>query len=140
LLPFRRQPLNIVNMKRVFTDVRTWLYLISAIILVVGLSSAVVIYLNAVNTQSEVLGYEVGSDGMIYPIMPDDSKTYLRSLELYGGKFNVVTDKFRRWFTGLWHGKSLAYTVAFISILASIILFSIARHLPDSQEHLNKAG
>jgi hypothetical protein len=127
-------------MKRVFTDVRTRLYLISAIILVVGLTSAVLIYYSAGNAQTGVLGYEVGSDGTIYPIMPDDSKTYQRSLELYGGKFNVVTDKFRRWFNGLWHGKSLAYTLAFISILASIVLFSIARHLTGGQEHPNRAG
>jgi hypothetical protein len=126
-------------MKWVIGDARTGLYLISAIILVVGLSSVAPIYRSAVNAQREVLGYEVGSDGTVYPIMPEDSKSYQRSLEVYGGKANVITDKFRRWLIGLWHGKSLAYTVAFISILASIILFSVARHLPGRQSNRNES-
>ena len=135
MLPYRRQPLTIADMKRVFTDVRTRLYLISVIILLSGLGSSVLIYRNAVNTQREVLGYEVGTDGRVYPIMPDDSKSYQRSLEVYGGKANVVTDKFRRWFAGLWQGKSLAYSVAFITILAAIIICSMARHLQGSQSN-----
>ena len=121
-------------MKWKITDSRTRFYLISVIILIVGLSSAILIYRAAGNAQGGVLGYEVGNDGTIYPILPDDSKTYLRNLELYGGKFNVVTDKFRRWFVGLWHGKSLAYTVAFLAILISAIVFSVARQLPGGRE------
>jgi hypothetical protein len=125
-----REKTRMTNLKWVIIDARTCLYIVSAIILVVGLSSSVLIYCSSVNTQGEVLGYEVGSDGTIYPIMPDDSKAYQRSLQLYGGKFNVVTDKFRRWFIGMWYGKSLSYTVAFISIFASIVFFSVARQLP----------
>ncbi len=103
------------------------LYLISAIIMVVGLGSATLIYHSAANAQRDVLGYEVGTDGKIYPILPEDSKAYQRSLEIYGGKANVLADEFRRWFAGLWQGKTLAYTVAFISIITSAILFSLAR-------------
>jgi len=107
---------------------RSHLNLISAIILVAGLSSAVFTYRSAVNAQGEVLGYEVGSDGKIYPVLPEDSKAYQRSLEIYGGKANVLADEFRRWFAGLWQGKRLSYIIAFITVLTSAILFSIARH------------
>ena len=60
--------------------------------------------------------------------MPEDSKKYLRDLELYGGKANVLMDQFRRWFMGLWHGKSLAYTIAGITIFISLGTFYVANH------------
>jgi hypothetical protein len=111
---------------------RTRLYCISVFVLLAGLTSAFIIYRHAISAQGEVLGYEIGNDGKVYPIMPGDSKAYQRSLEVYGGKANVMTDKFRRWFVGLWLGRSLASTVSIMSILASTILFFIARRLPVS--------
>jgi tetratricopeptide (TPR) repeat protein len=63
--------------------------------------------------------------------MPEDSKKYLRDLELYGGKANVLLDELRRGFMGLWHGKSLAFTVACISIFISFGIFYTANHLPS---------
>jgi hypothetical protein len=77
------------------------------------------------------LGYEEGN-GSVYPVRPEDSKKYLRDLELYGGKANVLTDEFRRWFIGLWHGESLAFTVACITIVICIGFFYAANHLPSS--------
>jgi len=62
--------------------------------------------------------------------MPEDSKQYLRSMELYGGKANVLADELRRWFVGLWHGKSLARIIAVLTILISLGLFYAAKHLP----------
>ena len=109
---------------------RTWLNLSSAIILVVGLSSAALIYQRAGNDPYGALGYEVG-DGTIHPIMPENSKLYRHNLELYGGKFNVIMDDFRRWFVGLWHGKSLAFTIACITIFISCGVFFVANHLPS---------
>lgn len=111
---------------------RTSLYLLSCIILLVGLGSAVLIYRAAANTPGNVLGYDQG-DGSIYPVMPEDSKKYLRDMELYGGKANVLTDELRRWLAGLWHGKSLAYTIACISALIALGVFSAAARLPDEE-------
>ena len=117
-------------MKWKIADLPLCINLISAIILVAGLGSAVLIYHNAENDLSSVMGYEKGSDGSVYPIMPQDSKKYLRDLELYGGKANVIADEFRRWLVGLWYGKSLAFTVACIAIFISFVLFYIAGQLP----------
>jgi hypothetical protein len=50
---------------------------------------------------------------------------------LYGGKAAVVVDDFSRWFIGLWHGKSLAFTVAVISIFISLVFFFAANRLPS---------
>ena len=112
-------------MKWKIADLHTCLNLISAIILLVGLGSAILIYQTAQNNSRGVLGYEEGN-GSVYPIMPEDSKKYLRDLELFGGKANVLMDEFRRWFVGLWHGKSLAFTVACIAIFISFGFLFVA--------------
>jgi hypothetical protein len=102
------------NMNRKILNRRTWLNLISAIILAVGLSSAVLIYQRA---------------GNVYPAMPEDSKMYRHNLEVYGGKFMVMIDDFRRWFLGLWHGKSLAVIIGCTTIIISFGFFYAANHL-----------
>jgi hypothetical protein len=117
------------NMKRKTTNLRESLILIGAIILLVGLGSAIFIYQSDGNYSDSVLGYEI-IDGSAYPIRPEDSRIYRRDLELYGGKAAMVVDDFSRWFTGLWHGKSLAFTVAGISIIISFIFFFAANRLP----------
>jgi hypothetical protein len=117
-------------MKWKVADLHICLNLVSAIILLVGLGSAILIYRTAQNNSYGVLGYEEGG-GSVYPIMPEDSKKYLRDLELYGGRANVIMDGLRRGFVGLWHGKSLAFTVACITIFVSFGVFYAANHLPS---------
>jgi hypothetical protein len=76
------------------------------------------------------LGYEL-IGGEAYPITPDNSKMYEHNLELFGGKAAVLANEFRYWFVGLWHGKSLAVTVACITIVVSLGVFFVANHLPS---------
>jgi hypothetical protein len=106
----------------------TLLNLISAIILVVGLGSAAMIYQKAGNDVYGAIGYEV-INGNIYPIMPEHSKMYRHNLELYGGKMNVLADDFRRWLVGLWHGRSLAVIIGCTTIIISFGFFYAANHL-----------
>lgn len=115
-------------MKWQIPDLSTCLNLLSAIILVVGLGSALWIYQRAENAPYGALGYEE-EGGILYPVRPEDSKQYLRSMELYGGKANVLADEFRRWFGGLWQGKSLAFIIAGTSILISYGFFYAANRL-----------
>jgi hypothetical protein len=117
-------------MKWEITDPQTCLNLISVMILLVGLGSAVLIYRIAENDSNSVFGYEI-IGGQAYPIMPEDSKMYLRDLQLYSGKAGVLADEFRRWFVGLWYGKSLAFTVAYITLFVSFVVFYAANHLPS---------
>jgi len=79
------------------------------------------------------LGYQQGN-GSVYPVNPDDSKKYLRDMELYGGKANVLMDELRRWFVGLWHGESLAFMVGGITVFISIGFFYAANHVPYNSE------
>ena len=108
-------------------------YLVTAAILLIGLSSSVLIYLTAESYSERVLGYEM-LGGSVYPITPEDSKKYRHDLELYGGKANVLADEFISWFDGLWHGKSLAFTVACITIFVSLGFFLVGINLPSVSE------
>jgi hypothetical protein len=119
-------------MKLRTANLHAFLYLVSGIILLAGLGSSVLIYELSRDRSASVLGYE-DAGGSVYPISPEDSKQYLRGLELYGGTANVLADELRRWFAGLWHGQSLAFTVAFITILVSSGIFYTARRLPPRE-------
>jgi hypothetical protein len=100
--------------------------LISLVILLVGLGSAAYIYRTAEKRANDVLGYEVGGEGA-YSVDPGDSKKYQRDLELYGGRANVLLDELRRWLVSLWQGKTLAVTVALISLLIAFLVFRSGR-------------
>jgi len=121
-------------MKCKTADLRICINLISAIILLVGLGMAIFIYQTADDDSSGVLGYQI-IGGTIYPIMPENTKIYKHDLEVYGGKAAVLADEFRRWFIGLWHGRSLAFTITCITIFISFAGFFTARHLPSNSEY-----
>ncbi len=106
-------------------DLRTRLYLIAAIILLVGLSSAVLIYLKAETVSEDDLSYQL-----------QHSKKYRHDMEVIGGKANVLIDDFNRWLDRIWHGKPLAYIVTCITVVISFGFSFVAYHLPpDSNPH-----
>jgi hypothetical protein len=98
------------------------LYLIGAAILLAGLLGAGSIYLTAADDQGDALGYEF-IDGQAYAIHASDSKMYRRELERFGGKAAIFADDLNRWFSGLWHGKRLATTVAVLATLLALFFF-----------------
>jgi hypothetical protein len=91
--------------------------LIAAVILLAGLGSALVIYLTATPAPANPLGYE-----------SEDSKQYLREMEVYGGKANVLASEFRQWFESLWHGERLAVTVVCLTLV--LLLFFLVASTP----------
>lgn len=102
------------------------LQLASGLILVLGLCAAVLIYRAADTGADEAVAYEI-IIGQAYSVAPTDSKLYNRELERIGGKAALLFADFDRWFAGLWRGRSLAFTVAFLTATASAGLFLIAR-------------
>jgi hypothetical protein len=106
------------------------LYFISGIILLAGLSSAWLIY-RAAERESVSASMSEEAEGPVYQLAPENSKRDLRELELYGGQANVLAYEIRCWFVGLWHGKSLAYIVAGIAILVSLVVFYVGDRLPS---------
>ncbi len=73
--------------------------------LILGLGAALLIYVMARPAPPDPLGYD-----------PMDTKRYLRELEVFGGKANILATQFRQWFEGLWEGRNLAGTVATLSV------------------------
>jgi hypothetical protein len=79
---------------------------VSVAVLIVGLAGAIGIYVLAAAPDDNPLGYD-----------PMQSKQYVRDLELYGGKANVLAVELVQWFESLWRGTRLAYTVACATVL-----------------------
>ncbi len=103
--------------------------LIGFIILLGGLGGAILIYRTAGNNSSKDLIYQE-EGGSVYLIRPEDSKKYIRDLELYGGRANVLVTEFRLWLVGLWQAKSLSFILTFITVLVAAGLFYAANNLP----------
>jgi hypothetical protein len=107
-------------------NLQTRLYVISVAILAIGLCCSVLIYLTADDDPAGAVSYVVAG-GSVYAIPALTSKVYVRELQRFGGKAAVLFDEFGTRFAGLWRGKSLAYTVAWISAMASLGVFLFAR-------------
>jgi len=90
---------------------------LAAAMLALGLGWAAVIYLLAVPVSPNPLGFE-----------PEDSKKYLRDMEAFGGKVNVLAAQISAAWNGLWHGRNLAFTVAGLTLLLTLTFWFIGSH------------
>jgi hypothetical protein len=102
-----------------FGPIRGRRRLIAGAILFAGLGSALVIFLTATPAPANPLGYE-----------PEDTKKYLREMEVYGGKANVLASEFRKWFESLWHGRQLAVTVVCLTLILLFLFLFASTPLP----------
>jgi hypothetical protein len=87
-------------------------YYCSVAVLLVGLVAAVFVYFFANDNNDLDAADELAN-----------ARMYQHNLEVIGGKFAVYLDEFNRWFASLWHGKSLAYTIAVIAIATAAVCF-----------------
>ncbi len=106
-------------MRPVLADRRSRHLAIAAAILLAALVAAVVIYLRAASEPETLL-----------ELSPETSKKYLRDLETIGGTANVLAVETETWFAGLWHGRSLAWTVAVLGLLLALGYVFFAVILP----------
>ena len=109
------------------------LTLAAVLVLVAGLTSALLIHAFADEVPPDAIGYIV-VDGIKYPIAPSQSKRYVRDLERFGGKASVLFDEFDRWFAGLWRGKTLGITIGCLCAAVSAGLFLFAAALPPDRD------
>ena len=91
--------------------------------LILGLLSAVFLYVTASPPPQHPLEYD-----------PFASKKYVRDLEIYGGKINVIVVKFRQSLHKLWQGKNLAYTIAFLTVLVASLCWYMGSHAASHLE------
>ena len=109
-------------------DLRQRLYLASLLILVVGLCTAATLYVTMDDPEAADDTYRtIIYGGKSYPVPVDSDRLYLQNLQQFGGKAAVLFAQFNRWFRSLWRGKALAVTVLWITIIASAVLFVLAR-------------
>ena len=96
--------------------------LITRAILAVGFAAAVAVFVLAGARPEDPLNEQL------------TSKKYLHDLEVYGGKANVLAAEFRDWFAGLWYGRSLAGTIAVLTVVAALAYRFFATPLPPPEE------
>jgi hypothetical protein len=92
-------------------------------IFLLGIGLAIVLYVTAASPAPHPLGYD-----------PFTSKKYLRELERYGGKINILAVEFRQWLASLWRGKALASTIAVLTLILSSLLWFIASRVASPCE------
>jgi hypothetical protein len=109
------------------------LYLIGTCVLLLGLIGAATLFAMAGDGPENSTGYEV-VNGVVYRITPGDSKRYRHDLERYGGKMAIVTDELGNWFSGLWHGRSLAYTIGVVSLALSGVIFVVGSQFDSGRD------
>ena len=90
-------------------------------VLVVGLGSAAVVW----RAQDAVDGQQRQPSDLA-SLNPDDSARYSRQVEIYYGKVGVLTEKWLRGIEELGHGKALAKTLVFASLVVAGGLFVLA--------------
>jgi hypothetical protein len=101
--------------------------LISGSILVAGLGAALAIYLFIAPSGANSPGLEL-----------EDTKKYLRAMEVYGGKVNVLATQLRGAWNGLWQGRNLAFTVGSLTLLLAFAFWFIATRRARDLDSLGK--
>jgi hypothetical protein len=106
-------------------DLQARLRLVGVGILVVGLLAATAVDLMA----------RSGAGGV-----GADTKNYEYQMEFIGGKSNLLASEITDWFSGLWHGRKLAQTLAFLSVVGSLACFFVAHRLNYAPAPNARAG
>ncbi len=94
------------------------IYLLGAVILAAGWIGGVLIYLSAASDEAGDLAYG-----------PGWKRQYDFQLERIGGKAAVLAAEFSQWFSDLWHGRQLAFTVAILCTAIAILCCFVAREM-----------
>ncbi len=100
------------------TPLHKRVHLAGTVVLIVGILSAIVIYVLAASSSSA-------------NNLPDFSgdRRFNYELERLGGKFAVYSAAFSRWLATLWVGTTLAYTVATLSLVTALLCYWLADFL-----------
>ena len=95
------------------------LYASAAAVLVLGLAGGLLIYATAPEPDAAQLMEERAAL----------SKTYVRQVREFGGRAAVLFDELTREFAGLWRGKQLGVTLAWLGLAAALVLYLIGRRI-----------
>ena len=100
--------------------VRKRLLVAGCSILVIGLSySAFILLTLPPDDNADILGIDIPTKRDIY------------QMERIGGRANVIGIQLTSWFTSLWHGRKLAYTICCLSVVAFLLLYLLSNPFKD---------
>ena len=109
--------------RTMLADPLTRCKVVTATILSIGFVIAATIFLSVTETVVDPLAEF------------EQTKKYSYELERIGGKATLAANSINNWFAGLWHGRTLSYTVAAITIIFAALYYFIATSLEaDAQE------
>jgi len=92
------------------------LRLLASLVLLAGVASSLLIYRNSHDIPP---GYT-----------PAIARNIFSSAEVHGGVAHALLADLMGWFCGLWLGKNLAYTIAYLTVILSAGLFFVAGVYP----------
>ena len=94
----------------------------TAAILLTGFIGAVIIFVTA----------ESPSDNPFEEF--EHSKRFTRSVEVMGGKMALVASDMNRWFSSLWQGQQLAFTVFILTVAVAAAYYLIAFGIENNRD------
>ena len=101
-----------MSLNRSQQALRCWC--ITASILLIGLGSAVWVYVTAVDIPDNPFAEF------------EQSKRFSHEVQRMGGKMALVANELSSWFSGLWQGRQLAFTIACCTLLIAALYYVIA--------------
>lgn len=102
---------------------RKKLLLLAVAVFIVGFAVSAAVYLNTEPQSPDT-----------YEFRPEDSRMFRHNLEVYGGKISLAVSDFSVWFSDLWRGRQLAYTIAFITAGLCVLILLSSRYLAADHE------
>jgi hypothetical protein len=63
----------------------------------------------------------------------EHSKRFTRSVEVMGGKISLVANDMSKWFSSLWQGEQLAFTVVIITVVIAAAYYLVASAIENTQ-------
>ena len=90
-------------------------------ILVAGLIGAALIYWLTADSAAKKTEIEFANP-----------RAYEFQIERLGGKAAVYVVRFNEWFTGLWQGRQLAFTVAVLAVVIALICFWLSKRMAEA--------
>jgi hypothetical protein len=94
----------------------------TATILLTGCIGAVVIFVTA----------ESPSDNPFEEF--EHSKRFSRSVEVMGGKMSLVANDMSKWFSSLWQGQQLAFTVVILTVVIAAAYYLVATGIENNRD------
>jgi hypothetical protein len=96
----------------------------TATILLTGCIGAVIIYVTA----------EFPSENPFEEF--EHSKRFTRSIEVMGGKMSLVANDMSKWFSSLWQGEQLAFTVVIITVVIAAAYYLVASGIESNKDEV----